>query len=455
LIAQYLAGAPGYAAAVTPYKGECLSTDDSFPGEAPVRSLLRLPSRDEGSQRCFVGASVSSGYRRASVAAVAVRGSGLAASATVTSHAVEQLPADIPQRYAQIAEKRDVPPGAPAALGIRVAEEIAPLVQRVLAAGGTMAQRTLVAAVHEPGLWDLDPDRRGHSSVCDVARLAELTGLSVVDDFASRDLAAGGLGGPLLAAPLWMLLAERAATTVLLDLGRTLRLVYLPTREVSGPGRILAFDVGPGMGLIDRLTLHLTEGEHAFDPGGRLAVQGRRIPGLVEHWLEDPYFKRVIPRWHPLGCRHEQELNQTVQMAVDSGWSVRDLLCTACHFLTRCVAQAFARLPSSPPVDRVLLAGGGRHNGMLLRGLAAQLPQMHFARLEETSFADDALEAAAAALLGVLAVDQAPANCPTATGASVPRVLGRITPGSPNKWQRLLREMADSRPATMPLRSAM
>jgi anhydro-N-acetylmuramic acid kinase len=252
-----------------------------------------------------------------------------------------------------------------------------------------------------------------------------------------------------------MLLAERATTTVVLDLGRTLRLTYLPPRDGAGLARLLAFDVGPGMSLIDQLTLQLTDGEHPFDPGGRLAVQGRRIPGLVEHWLEDPYFKRPIPRWHPLGCRHQQELGQTVQMAVDSGWSVRDLLCTACHFLTHCIAQAFARLPASPAVDRILITGGGRHNGMLLRGLAAQMPHMNFARLDETAVTDDALEPAAAALLGALTVDQTPSNCPTATGATVPRVLGRITPGSPNKWQRLLREMADSRPATMPLRSAM
>ncbi|MEX0586896.1 MAG: anhydro-N-acetylmuramic acid kinase, partial [Pirellulales bacterium] len=154
-------------------------------------------------------------------------------------------------------------------------------------------------------------------------------------------------------------------------------------------------------------------------------------------------------------CRHEQELSQTVQMAVDSGWSVRDLLCTACHFLTYAAAQGIERLPTTPAAGRIIVTGGGRHNGMVLRGLAARLPQMSFSRLEDTTIPDDALEPAATALLGLLTIDQVPANVPGVTGTNTPRVLGRITPGSPTKWQRMLREMADHRPALMPLRSAM
>ncbi|MEX0586897.1 MAG: anhydro-N-acetylmuramic acid kinase, partial [Pirellulales bacterium] len=226
---------------------------------------------------------------------MSVKGTGLAARGNVVAHTVEPLPGEIAELYGQIANGRAPGPGAPAALATRAAEATAEVVGRLLASAGTMGHRALAVAVQQPGLWELDPDRRAHTSLCDAARLAELTGLSVIDDFSSRDLASGGLGGPLLAVPLWMLLAERQASIVLLDLGRTLRLTYLPAREAAAIAGLLAFDLGPGMSLIDRLTAQLTDGEHAFDPGGRLAVQGRRIPGLVERWLDYPYFKRPIP----------------------------------------------------------------------------------------------------------------------------------------------------------------
>jgi anhydro-N-acetylmuramic acid kinase len=253
------------------------------------------------------------------------------------------------------------------------------------------------------------------------------------------------------------MLVPRATTPrVMVDLGRTVKLTYLPPGDRLAAGRVLAFDVGPGTGLLDRLTSQLSEGQHEFDPGGRLAVQGRQIPELVEHWLADPYFRRPLPCWHPLGCRHEQELGQTVRMAVDSGWSVRDLLCTACHFVAETLARSVRdRLPKMPPVEHIVLLGGGQKNGMLLRSIAQRLPGPKLLVASQLGITEEALEPAAAALLAHLHVDQAPASTTVLTGTHSPRVLGRLTPGSPPHWNRLLHELAENRPAVLPLRSAV
>jgi 1,6-anhydro-N-acetylmuramate kinase len=178
-------------------------------------------------------------------------------------------------------------------------------------------------------------------------------------------------------------------------------------------------------------------------------------------------------------------------MAVDAGWSVRDLLCTACHFVAEAVARSVReRLPKLPPIQQMLLCGGGQHNGMLLRGIAARLPDIPTVRAAEAASAppvvagtgaagslscglsatdvvaidrgndgrnivDAALEPTAAAVLTLLFIDQTPATYTQLTGTEGPRILGRLTPGAPASANRLFAEMAGHRRATMPLRSAM
>jgi 1,6-anhydro-N-acetylmuramate kinase len=92
---------------------------------------------------------------------------------------------------------------------------------------------------------------------------------------------------------------------------------------------------------------------------------------------------------------------------------------------------------------------------MLLRGLASRLTGCQLTRTIDEGLADAAIDPAAAALLALLHVDHTPANPMSLTGASSPRVLGRLTPGSPTRWHRLLSEMSAHRPAMMSLRSAV
>jgi len=145
-----------------------------------------------------------------------------------------------------------------------------------------------------------------------------------------------------------------------------------------------------------------------------------------------------------------------MKMAVDRGWSVRDLLCTATHFVAEAVALAARRdLPQDAKIDEVLIAGGGQHNGMLLREIAVRLPGAPIVRLGELGVPSEALGPASVAVLALFHVDQVPANRPEVTGAEIARVLGQLTPGSPQNWQRLLAEMATCRPAARSLRSAL
>ena len=127
--------------------------------------------------------------------------------------------------------------------------------------------RILAVGVHDPGLWGpAGAARAGYVGLCDPARLAETTGMNVVDAFPARDVAAGGQGGPITAIAEWVLFGHPRQNRVLLDLGRTTRLSYLAARQPNHAGglRVLSFDVGPGMRLIDLLAQRFSNGEHAL-----------------------------------------------------------------------------------------------------------------------------------------------------------------------------------------------
>ncbi len=429
-------------------------------------------------RRYAIGVLVSSGCDRVAAALIGVTDRGIDLRVEVAGVASEPVPAETTAAFRQLSA------GPAARSGSRVPELIvrsrtqlaeiqASLVDGLPVQADVAQGRVLAVGVHDPALWT-GPSCTGSSwkgpswkgakdfplgfiGLSDAARLAELTGLNVVDAFAARDLAQGGQGGPLTALPEWIILKDPGRCRLLLDLGQTTRMTYLPAD--CGPAaasRILAFEVGPGMRLLDLITKRLTGGEHAFDPGGRLAVQGRRINELLEHWLADPYFQRSLPRWHPRGVRPERFLTDALRMAVDSGWSVRDLLCTATHFVAETIGRAVRRrLPDDAPIHQVLLVGGGQHNGMLLREIAARLEGIELLPINEVGISGEPLGPASIAVLAMLHLDQVPANQPAVTGADVSRGLGRLTPGSPLNWQRLLRQLTGSAASLRPLRNAL
>jgi len=233
-------------------------------------------------------------------------------------------------------------------------------------------------------------------------------------------------------------------------------MTYLPAVAADkAASRILSFDVGPGTGLLDRLAQQLSGGAQRFDPGGSMAAQGRRIGELIEHWLADPYFDRPLPRWRPHGVRPERFLADALQMAVDADWSVRDVLCSATHFIAKTVAVAMRRrLAEDAMVDEIVVTGGGQQNGMLLREIARHC-QLPIRRIGDLEIPVGAFASATIAVLALLHLDQIPANPTAITGAGVPRLLGRLTPGSPQSWQQLLRASTGHATKLRPLRSAV
>ena len=427
----------------------------NLPGSHPLR--IDMPRAADG-RRWLVGVAVASKCDRVAAALVGVRGAGLSALAEVAGARTAAIPRGTAVLFDALSGAVPCAITALATLRTQLAEVEAPLVIEMLDSLGIAPSRVLAMGVHDPGIWEVRTggEPTGYLGLCDPARLAEATGLNVIDAFAARDLAAGGQGGPLTALADWVLLRDPLRSRALLDLGRTIRIGYLPAaRTERAEARVLSFEVGPGLSLLDLLAQRLSGGQHHFDPGGRLAVQGKRLPELVEHWMSNPYFDCPPPRWRPRGVRPERFLTDAVQMAVAADWSVRDLLCTATHFLAEMIARTIRRrLPEDAAIDEIVVAGGGQHNGMLLREIGC-LTELPLVRLGDLGIPADSLDPAAAALLAMLHLDQVPANPTSITNAATPRLLGRLTGGSPQSWQLLLETCAGSSSVLRPLRTAV
>ncbi len=121
-----------------------------------------------------------------------------------------------------------------------------------------------------------------------AALLAELTGIHVVSDFRSRDIAAGGQGAPLVPAFHDHVLRHPTLHRAILNIGGIANLTNLkPGVETSG------FDCGPGNLLMDGW-IFKHQGS-SYDKDGQWAESGSPIHELIQKLMADPFFCAAPP----------------------------------------------------------------------------------------------------------------------------------------------------------------
>ena len=231
-------------------------------------------------------------------------------------------------------------------------------------------------------------------------------GIDVVYDFRSADVAAGGQGAPL--APVYhrALAATLARPLAILNLGGVGNVTWI------GEGEPIAFDTGPGNGLIDDWVR--ARADRPYDEGGRIAAAGRIDEARVADMLAHSYFDRPSPK-------SLDRLDFT--LAPVEGLGLEDGAATLAAFTARAVRRAEEHFPT--PARRWLVTGGGRHNATLMRMLADALPAP-VEPIEAIGADGDALEAQAFAFLAVRTLRGLPISFPATTGAPRPLGGGRL-----------------------------
>jgi len=247
------------------------------------------------------------------------------------------------------------------------------------------------------------------------ALLAEATGIDVVADFRSRDLAAGGQGAPLVPAFHRAVFAHPGETVAVLNLGGIANLSLLGDERTTG------FDCGPGNALLDDWCERHTGA--AFDDGGRWAASGRVVAALIAALLAEPWLALPPPKSTGRDLFNPRWLELRLARHA-AGARAEDVQATLAEFSARCIAEALMR--HAAPARRLIVCGGGAFNRDLLARLAASLPDLAIETSDAHGLAPQQVEAAAFAWLAERCVEREPGNLPSVTGAAGPRVLGAL-----------------------------
>jgi anhydro-N-acetylmuramic acid kinase len=273
---------------------------------------------------------------------------------------------------------------------------------------------------HRPG----DFDGTGYTiQLINGALLAELTGIDVVCDFRSRDVAAGGQGAPLVPAVHQALFGRSDEAVAVLNLGGIGNLTLLPP-TASGMEPVLGFDCGPGNALMDGWCQAHTG--HPFDDGGHWAAGGTVDGALLARLLDEPYFRRAPPKSTGRDLFHRGWLLAALA-AQGASTSARDVQATLAELTAAAAADALQR--HAPGTRTLLVCGGGALNTHLMRRLAARLPAVRVSTTAGHGIPVDQVEAIAFAWLAQAFVERSTGNLPSVTGARGPRVLGTLYPG--------------------------
>ena len=266
------------------------------------------------------------------------------------------------------------------------------------------------------------------------ARLAEASGITVVADFRSRDVAAGGQGAPL--APAFHAAAFRRDDRhrVVLNLGGMSNVTDLPSdhaRPVRG------WDCGPGNVLLDAwIARHRNV---LFDADGAWAASGMVIDALLARLRDEPWFALPPPKSTGRDLFDANWLSERLEGFENA--TAEDVQATLAELTAATIVDSTLRHAGAP--DQLIVCGGGARNADLLARLAKRFADagadadansrngthvLSSATEEAGAIAPEQVEALAFAWLAKRCIDGLAGNLPEVTGARGPRILGAIYP---------------------------
>jgi anhydro-N-acetylmuramic acid kinase len=313
-------------------------------------------------------------------------------------------------------------------------------VLRFIAAHGLEYQVQLIASHGHTALHF--PARRMTAQLGDGAAIAAETRIHVVSDLRAMDVALGGQGAPIVPVGEGMLWGEYV---LLLNLGGIANVSVQ-----GGAARVpVAFDVAPANRVLNALA---GEAGLAYDKDGLLAAAGEVDEEVVGRLNALPYYGMGYPK----SLANEFGLEEVLPLVRAAGLSTADALRTYVEHLVVQVGRAvegvgFSRGDSGTGVAgdagtgvagnagggvaegagggvaaRMLVTGGGAHNGFLVGRLRARLAELGVEVVVPDAAIVDYKEALVMALIGVLRWREENNVLASVTGASRDSIGGAV-----------------------------
>lgn len=404
----------------------------------PARQIDREVA--DRSRRLAIGLSLESDWRTVTGALIVLQGKGKYLHVLRAKSCCRKLPETATGILTKLAGNSEPSWLDFKAVQSDIAQVQIELVDELKCHAGKYVDRLLIVAISDPGLWITAGEAMGsYVPICDPNPIADATGISIIDSFPNRDISAGGTGRHLDPLPAWILMADRARIRasqhrILFSINESANAYFLPAS--------------------DGLDVEIPEIRFASCYGLRLFQQ--MLPKFDAITMP-----QKIQRLNVDGTFHPEivdglNVDHLMQVAAERSVSLSDCVRTLIVQMVNTISDQIsiqigdAGLKAEVVVDCVPELLGTFVNQFQRRWPRVQSLGRFFDGPEAGS-----LSAILTGILGVMGVDQLPANIPSITGANAQRILGRFTPGAPSNWRQLLKEMADFQPPAMRLRDAV
>lgn len=253
--------------------------------------------------------------------------------------------------------------------------------------------------------------------------IAYETGVTVVSNFRTMDIAAGGQGAPLVPYTEYLLYRSNK-NRLLQNIGGIGNVTIIPAN--CNIDDIFAFDTGPGNMIIDEVVKVLKK--VPYDKDGAFAKAGTINKELLKELLDIPYINMEPPKTTGRELFGKQFVDELLKK-----WSFLkevDIIATVTAFTAHSIAENYKRfIFPSYNIDEVVVGGGGSYNTTLIDMLRKLLPDCKVLIQEDLGYSSDAKEAIAFAVLANETLSGLSGNVIGATGAKERVILGNITPG--------------------------
>ncbi|MFQ5956153.1 MAG: anhydro-N-acetylmuramic acid kinase [Candidatus Brocadiales bacterium] len=265
--------------------------------------------------------------------------------------------------------------------------------------------------------------------------IAQETGITTVADFRMRDVAAGGSGAPLVPYVDYLLFRHPTTSRAIQNIGGIANVTFLP--QGSTMDGIIAFDTGPGNMIMDSITQIITQGEHDYDGGGKLAEKGEVNVALLSRLMGHQYLAKTLPKStgrEDFGAQFTDALYNEARALSCDDYSI---LATVTAFTARSIAEGYKRfIMPQYEISEAILCGGGSKNQTLVRFLKEFLGKISVRTVDDFGIPSQAKEPLSFAVLANETICGNPGNIPCATGAEERVVLGKVVPG--RNWKDII-----------------
>jgi anhydro-N-acetylmuramic acid kinase len=274
------------------------------------------------------------------------------------------------------------------------------------------------------------PARKISIVVGNGQQLADDLGITVVNDFRSQDIAAGGQGAPF--APLYhfaLALRDNKIPIAVVNCGGIANISLILNKNEEA---VMGFDTGPGNALIDRLVRQRTQGKENMDLDGQYGKKGR-VAQAVLLALRDKaliksnqnYLLQIPPK--------SLDYNDMLLIPELDALSLEDACATLETFTAETIVNSLDLLKIAA-IDYPklwVLAGGGWHNPVILETLKNRLQHkigkdVQVLTADEVGWSSQAIEAQLFAYFAVRSLQNKPLSVPGTTGVAKPTSGGCV-----------------------------